>query len=147
MASYRTQGVSALKLAMKIEKNIAIIEKAIHDKSLELSENDNEPIYKDIIYDTVLAILRGQSLKQALTTIKEGQVGWHHPEFNDIIFKQKEQDDFIVNPFEVEEGVLTCPKCSKSRTFSYSKQTRSADEPMTTFATCMNCKHKWSYSG
>lgn len=144
---YRSQGVQTLQQVMKIEKNITIIEKAIYEKSLELSENDIEPVYKNIVYDVVLAIKNGLSLKQTLSTIKEGKVEWQHPEFNDIIFKQQEQDDFIVNPFEVEEGVLTCPKCSKSRTFSYSKQTRSADEPMTTFATCMNCKHKWTYSG
>ena len=145
--SYRSRGVQTLKQVMKIEKNIDIIEKAIYEKALQLSEDGNETIYKNIVYDVVLAIKNGQSLKQTLSSIKEGKVEWQHPEFNDIIFKQKEQDDFIVNPFEVEEGVLTCPKCTKSRTFSYSKQTRSADEPMTTFATCMNCKHKWTYSG
>ena len=145
--SYRPQGVQTLQQAMKIEKNISIIENAIFEKALEISGYDNEPTYKNIVYDVVMAIKNGQSLKQTLSSIKEGKVQWQHPEFDDIIFKQKEQDDFIVNPFEVEEGVLTCPKCSKSRTFSYSKQTRSADEPMTTFATCMNCKHKWTYSG
>ncbi|MES1906868.1 MAG: hypothetical protein MHM6MM_000096 [Cercozoa sp. M6MM] len=36
-----------------------------------------------------------------------------------------------------------CGKCG-SRKCSYKQaQTRSADEPMTTFVTCMNCKNRW----
>lgn len=145
--SYRTEGMQTLEQVVKNEKNIKILENAIYKKSLEFSESENKTVYKNIIYDVVLDIKNGQSLKETLSSVQEGHVAWQHPDFNDIRHTQKEQDDFIVNPFEVEEGVLTCPKCSKSRTFSYSKQTRSADEPMTTFATCMNCKHKWTYSG
>ncbi|KAK8008936.1 transcription factor S-II- central domain-containing protein [Apiospora marii] len=38
---------------------------------------------------------------------------------------------------------LECGKCKK-RMVAYSQaQTRSADEPMTTFCECMNCRHRW----
>jgi DNA-directed RNA polymerase subunit M/transcription elongation factor TFIIS len=57
-----------------------------------------------------------------------------------------EQDDFIENPFEIEEGVIEC-RCGSKRVFSFSKQTRSADEPMTTYAECVQCGSKWTYSG
>lgn len=115
-------------------------------KAISQISSDKET-QKNIIYDLLVDVRRGQSLEDALKLLKEKKVEWRHPGFDDILFKQHEQDEFIKNPFEVEEGVLQCPKCSKSRTFSYSKQTRSADEPMTTFATCMSCKHKWTYSG
>lgn len=32
-----------------------------------------------------------------------------------------------------EEGAYTCGKCKKSKTTYYQQQTRSADEPMTTY--------------
>lgn len=43
-------------------------------------------------------------------------------------------------------GSLQCSKC-KQKKVSYSQaQTRSADEPMTTFCECMNCGNRWKFS-
>ena len=39
----------------------------------------------------------------------------------------------------------TCGKCKKNRCSYYELQTRSADEPMTTFVTCLNCNHRWKF--
>ena len=36
-----------------------------------------------------------------------------------------------------------CGKCKQNKTVYYKLQTRSADEPETTFITCVNCNHKW----
>ncbi|KAJ3409561.1 Transcription elongation factor A protein 1 [Chytriomyces hyalinus] len=38
-----------------------------------------------------------------------------------------------------------CGKCGKRKSTYYQKQTRSADEPMTTFVTCQNCGNKWKF--
>ena len=40
-------------------------------------------------------------------------------------------------------GLFKCPKCKFRKTTYYSMQTRSADEPMTNFITCLNCNHRW----
>jgi DNA-directed RNA polymerase subunit M len=49
-----------------------------------------------------------------------------------------------------EAGILpktkvTCPKCGHGEAEYFQLQTRSADEPATTFYTCLNlsCRHKW----
>jgi transcription elongation factor S-II len=44
-----------------------------------------------------------------------------------------------------EEGcdLFKCRRCGKSRTRYWEMQTRSADEPMTIFITCLNCGKKW----
>lgn len=39
--------------------------------------------------------------------------------------------------------LFTCSRCKKSNCTFYQKQTRSADEPMTIFITCLECQHKW----
>eukprot|EP00238_Polyblepharides_amylifera_P001647 CAMPEP_0196572972 /NCGR_PEP_ID=MMETSP1081-20130531/2936_1 /TAXON_ID=36882 /ORGANISM="Pyramimonas amylifera, Strain CCMP720" /LENGTH=302 /DNA_ID=CAMNT_0041890499 /DNA_START=75 /DNA_END=980 /DNA_ORIENTATION=- len=36
-----------------------------------------------------------------------------------------------------------CGKCGERKTQYYQLQTRSADEPMTTFVTCVNCNNRW----
>ena len=41
--------------------------------------------------------------------------------------------------------IFTCKKCKKNRCSVHQMQTRSADEPMTTFVTCMVCKNTWKF--
>ena len=50
----------------------------------------------------------------------------------------KKQDDTVE-----ASGMFKCPKCKHRKTTYYSMQTRSADEPMTNFITCLNCQHRW----
>jgi DNA-directed RNA polymerase subunit M/transcription elongation factor TFIIS len=40
-------------------------------------------------------------------------------------------------------GLFKCGKCKSVKTVYYQMQTRSADEPMTTYVTCKGCGHKW----
>lgn len=47
---------------------------------------------------------------------------------------------------EAETFAFKCGKCGQNRTRYYQMQTRSADEPMTTFVTCINCSNKWKFS-
>ncbi|KAJ3492883.1 hypothetical protein NLG97_g5086 [Lecanicillium saksenae] len=41
---------------------------------------------------------------------------------------------------------LECSKCKKKKVSYTQAQTRSADEPMTTFCECMNCGNRWKFS-
>lgn len=41
---------------------------------------------------------------------------------------------------------FTCGKCKHKRVSYYQMQTRSADEPLTTFCTCENCGNRWKFS-
>lgn len=40
---------------------------------------------------------------------------------------------------------FTCFKCKKNKCTYYQLQTRSADEPMTTFVSCLLCGNKWAF--
>ena len=40
-------------------------------------------------------------------------------------------------------GMFKCGKCKSERTTYYQLQTRSADEPMTTFVTCLGCNNRF----
>jgi len=42
-------------------------------------------------------------------------------------------------------SMFTCNKCQQNKTTYFQMQTRSADEPMTTFVTCCNCGHHWKF--
>lgn len=57
--------------------------------------------------------------------------------------RQFEGDQAEMENEEVAEGIFQCKKCGSKRTTYYSLQTRSADEPMTNFITCVECKNRW----
>lgn len=44
---------------------------------------------------------------------------------------------------EASTDNFTCGKCKSTACTYYQLQTRSADEPMTTFVTCTNCGQRW----
>lgn len=46
---------------------------------------------------------------------------------------------------EVEDSIIKCGKCKMNKVHYYQLQTRSADEPMTTFCTCTNCGKRWKF--
>lgn len=58
--------------------------------------------------------------------------------FNENTLKEETQPD-------ENEGMFRCGKCKTRKTTYYQMQTRSADEPMTTFVTCINCGNKWKF--
>lgn len=138
--TFRENGKIALRAVLSIEKNINILENNIFNIS-------NEDTYNEYIYQTIGDILKGEKLKTILANIKSKKIGWKHHCFDDVSFKIQEQDEFILNPFTIEEGVLECRSCGSKRVFSYQKQCRGGDESSTTFAECINCKAKWTYSG
>ena len=42
-------------------------------------------------------------------------------------------------------NMFKCAKCKQRNCTYYQMQTRSADEPMTTFVTCLNCYNRWKF--
>jgi transcription elongation factor S-II len=60
--------------------------------------------------------------------------------------KQKAEEDFL---YSVGKSNITdefkCSRCKKNETSYYQLQTRSADEPMTTFVQCINCGNRWKF--
>eukprot|EP00866_Antonospora_locustae_P000272 jgi/Antlo1/272/27 len=66
--------------------------------------------------------------------------------------KQKEDEmhkrcllDMQVAKPLVESGMFECSRCKQRKCSYYQMQTRSADEPMTTYVQCV-CGHRWKFS-
>lgn len=84
-----------------------------------------------------------EKLNKVILYLKKDQLLWSHPNFDKEKKKIEEENDFMVCPYEISEGVLVCGKCGCRKIFSFSKQTRSMDEPTTVFALCSECGKKW----
>ncbi|WRT69254.1 transcription elongation factor S-II [Kwoniella shivajii] len=60
---------------------------------------------------------------------------------SDNLFKAK-----AVGETQAETDAFKCGRCQQRKCTYYQMQTRSADEPMTTFVTCTNCNNRWKFS-
>lgn len=145
MDSYREQGRDALKTVLKQQKNIETIERNIFNKIKSSSDPQKE--YKIIIFQIIGDIHNGVELKEILGNIKNNKIGWNHDSYNEMADKIAEQNEFIRNPFEVEEGVFQCKACGSKRVYSYARQDRSCDEGTSVYAQCVACKAKWRERG
>jgi len=105
-------------------------------KKMSSNMNENEEwlmsqIYEDLSSDEWKSFGTQDEIPEEYvkTVILQNKLGWNHKKFQKYKKVQQEQDDYILNPFEVEEGVVQCPKCKSFKVFSVAVQTRSADEP------------------
>ena len=74
---------------------------------------------------------------------------------NDKIFPEKWKEiidkTLLKNKvaYEITQVAMTdqikCGKCKKNKISYYELQTRSADEPITTFYSCLLCGYRWKY--
>lgn len=51
----------------------------------------------------------------------------------------------LKNGQQLTTGMFTCGKCKGNKTTYFQMQTRSSDEPMTTFVTCLTCGNRWKF--
>ena len=66
--------------------------------------------------------------------------------WSELIEEKKIKDENKFSPkIEASTDDFTCSKCKSKKCTFYQLQTRSADEPMTTFVTCINCGNRWRF--
>lgn len=68
--------------------------------------------------------------------------------WQELIAKRELHEYMLAHPVisEPQTDMFKCPRCKQRKTIHQEVQTRSADEPMTSFITCINCNHKWRQS-
>ena len=136
----------------KLKKNI----KTIYEHNLEEKEFiDN---YKEISYqiytkinDMLLITVKNDKETQhkivvdIYNELSKNNVLFDSIDFSEQKFKEYKQFKYLTESLKVCEGIHTCSKCKSKKTYSYQLQTRSSDEPMTNFVTCVECGNKWKF--
>ena len=149
-------------------KNRSInLEKAIFNYTIKESKNkkivrkwDNKyfvQIYLDrfrSIYNNINPKMSSCN-KQLLNKFKKNKIHakelafMSHQEMNPKIWKElvaakiKRDKNLTQVDMSAATDEFKCYKCQKRQCTYYQLQTRSADEPMTTFITCLNCGNRW----
>jgi len=160
---FRKNVVDNLNLIINNIKISENLEKGIFNYSLKTSEEKNiikkwnndyfVTIYiqkfKMILYNLKNEIILNKLINKEF---KAHELAFMtHPElrpdlWNDLIELKKIKDENKFTPkIEASTNDFTCSKCKSKKCTFYQMQTRSADEPMTTFVTCINCGNRWRF--
>lgn len=162
------QGISnMLQSVIQDEQKSKIIESSIYKYTKKYSEENNINtehinneymiIYKDRVRSVWTNLIQSDinSKSSFLYKIKHNiiepdKVGFlSHQEMNpakwkELIERKIERDNHKYK--NTNEGISTefkCGRCKERKTKYCQVQTRSSDEPMTTFVTCVNCGNHW----
>lgn len=86
-------------------------------------------------------IINGTITYKQLESITHQEINHHR--WDDLIQRKIERDK---TKYEIQKKInseFTCFKCHSNNCHYYQLQTRSADEPMTTFVSCIECGNRW----
>jgi len=142
------------------EKSSSNLEKGIFNYSLKEAEQrkiikkwDNK-LFIQIYLSHLKSILNNLN-EEWIHEIRNGSIQAHklafmthqelnHDKWKELIDAKSKRDK---NKFEANlaaaTDTFTCRKCKNNQCTYYQMQTRSADEPMTTFVTCIPCGNRW----
>lgn len=136
------------------------MEKSIYNYSIKEATNrlvvkkwDNP--YFVLIYTNKLRSIFENMNEENVDKIKNGDINpckvafMTHQELNyekwKVMLEEKAKTD--KNKYETQiqsaTDTFTCRRCKKNRCTYYQLQTRSSDEAITTFVTCLECDNRW----
>jgi transcription elongation factor S-II len=150
-----------LNIILENEKHSSNLEKGIFNYALKEATNrkvvkkwDNQ-YFVQIYLDRLRSIYLNLKNPEILEQIKSEAVQAHsvafmsHQEMRPDKWKELIEDKIKKDKNKFEQNVeastdtFTCRKCKSNKCTYYQMQTRSADEPMTTFVTCIECGQRW----
>ena len=116
-------------------------------KLLKLYNKTARKIIANLTYTPNATILKTKVMEGELDPYNLGFMT--HEELYPELWKQQKElvmAKYINNkPEQEHDGFFKCKKCKSKKTTYTQAQTRSADEPMTTFVTCLNCNNVWKF--
>tara|TARA_B100000900_G_scaffold335182_1_gene296640 strand:+ start:265 stop:786 length:522 start_codon:yes stop_codon:yes gene_type:complete len=160
---FRTKISEHLNSILNNQNNAENLEKGIYNYTLTRCEEKNlikkwSNVYFCVIYiEKLKSILYNLSNKEILNKINNKEIKSHELAFmthqemrpdiwNKLIEEKKIKDENKFSPkIEASTDDFTCSKCKSKKCTFYQLQTRSADEPMTTFVTCIDCGNRWKF--
>jgi transcription elongation factor S-II len=158
---FRSNIRTKLDEVLKNEKNTINLEKGIFNFALNEAKNrkvvkkwDN-PYFVQIYIDRLRSIFTNLNNPNILEQLNSGAIKAHtiafmthqemRPEKWDelITAKSKRDKNKFETNLEAATDTFTCRKCKSNKCTYMQLQLRSADEPMTTFVTCLSCGNRW----
>ena len=127
----------SFELTRSIYKNFSNdLPKIVRSKCFNLKDKNNPRICKEVYEGTIkpdeYILMSNEDMKSK--DLKEQERKAYEESLYDIQMPE----------IQAETDMLKCSTCGQRKSSYRQLQTRSADEPMTTFVTCV-CGHKWKF--
>jgi len=135
-----------------------VIENGIYNYTIQECTNRkiikkwNNPFFVEIYvskFKTLLANLNTEHMQEEIKQDPTKIAYMTHQEFNPEKWKsfiekqQKIAESMLTNKLTANTTSFKCYKCDSKNCSYYQMQIRSADEPMTSFVTCIDCENHW----
>jgi len=144
----------------KLSKNmeIGIFNYTIKASTFNKITKDWKNIYFKLLYKqrakTMLINLK--NIPELITNLKTKKIKvedisfYTHQELNPELWKELIDEKIKIDKNKYENcpkinSEFKCRKCQSNNCSYYQLQTRSADEPMTTFVNCLDCGNRWRF--
>ena len=128
----------------------AILNRCISEAQKWFIDIDWEnPVFKEMYRCRAIQLYKYKDLAATMTPqefVETNAVDQNPRRWREIMEQTIEKEKAMYNREKTASIYLHCSSCKrKTKCDYYQLQTRSADEPMTTFVTCLECHKKWKF--
>jgi DNA-directed RNA polymerase subunit M/transcription elongation factor TFIIS len=132
------------------EIEAAILNRCVDDAQRWLVDIDWDTLaFREMYRSRAISLFPHRHLAVSMGSVEfanSSAVDQHPDRWRDILQKALEKDKAKYSKKTTANIEMYCRCCKKkSKCDYYQVQTRSADEPMTTFMTCLECDTRWKY--
>jgi DNA-directed RNA polymerase subunit M/transcription elongation factor TFIIS len=128
----------------------AILNKCIADAQRWFIDIDwKSPAFTEMVRNRAISLYGVRKLLETMTPeefVNTSEVDRHPERWMDKLRQAAERDKALYSRKTTASVQMYCSACKKKTNCDYYQmQTRSADEPMTTFVTCLECDKRWKF--
>jgi DNA-directed RNA polymerase subunit M/transcription elongation factor TFIIS len=132
------------------EVETAILKKCVHDaQEWFIDQAWDNPVFLNLYRNRAIDLYRYRQLMPNMTAeafVNSTPLIQNPERWTEIVQNTDEKEKATHSKKQTASIFLFCRRCKrKTRCDYYQMQTRSADEPMTTFTTCLECDLKWKF--
>jgi DNA-directed RNA polymerase subunit M/transcription elongation factor TFIIS len=132
------------------EVETAILKKCVHDaQEWFIDQAWDNPVFLNLYRNRAIDLYRYRQLMPNMTAeafVNSTPLIQNPERWTEIVQSTNEKEKATHSKKQTASIFLFCQRCKKkTRCDYYQMQTRSADEPMTTFVTCLDCDKRWKF--
>lgn len=128
----------------------AILNRCVHDAQKWLIDVDWEAtVFKELYRARAMSLYGARKLAETMSAeefVKTTEVDRYPERWMSRLKEVAEKDKALYSRKATAAAQMYCSGCKRKTNCDYYQlQTRSADEPMTTFVTCLECDKRWKF--
>ena len=128
----------------------AILNRCVSDaQKWNIDIDWDTPAFREMYRGRAMSLYSARKLVESMTPdefVNTSEVDRHPEHWMDKLREVAERDKALYSRKTTASAQMYCSSCKKKTNCDYYQmQTRSADEPMTTFVTCLECDKRWKF--